>query len=299
MLVLPKNTILENDDLSLQGILCSENPDLAIIVPVNAKGGLANALFLLKDVSQYAGALRFQVILVVNNYDPEDPPKEFFDVYRKAGVVVLEFPQLPGHSGVPPGLRARMAGLSHVNCRGSVFFDADCRIPHPIQCSGWYCKAFENPEVKLAYTRIAYFNWPPGLGMWLWLRVHYSWRWTKRNLMRIPTPQGASYAMDVKLKEKLYNEGYLADETAIGRLAQRFDHKSMFNGSKSCRILTDARMYENARPSRLFTVYALRRIRINLASLVVRNDSAEHAGRENDNPHQYDDVGRCIDHSEK
>lgn len=285
-------------DCSLHHLLSVEEPSLAIVIPVNAKGDLNNVLLLLQDISKYAGKNRFQVILVVNNYPPEAPPSDFLDLYRAAGAEVLALPVLVGHAGIPPGLKARMAALQTVQCRAAVFFDADCRIPHPTKCLDWYAHAFTDPSTKLAYTRIAYFNWPSGVGMWLWLRVHYLWRWTKRNLLRVPTPQGASYAMDQKLKCQLYEQGYLADETAIGRLAQSFKHKTVYNGSRSCQITTDARMYENAKPLRMFTIYAWRRIRINVASFIIRQDSAEHTGRENDQPHHYDADGRRIDANE-
>ncbi len=285
-------------EFSLCHLVNSQQPDLAIVIPVNAQGDLDNVLLLLQDISDYSGANRFQIILVVNNYPVETPPVNHISRYRAAGVEILELPELTGHAGIPPGLKARMAALDFVKCRAAVFFDADCRMPHPTVCLDWYAEAFKDPLTQLAYTKIAYFNWPPGVGMWLWLRVHYLWRWTKRNVLRIPTPQGASYAMDRKVKKELYDGGYLADETAIGRLAQSFSHKTVYNGSRPCRILTDARMYENAKPLRMFTVYAWRRIRINIASMMVRNDSAEHTGREHDEPHLYDSDGRRVDVNE-
>lgn len=285
-----KNTTQLRDRLS--PLLECDSPDTAIIIPVNAQGDLQKVLDLLEDISQYQGEDRFHIILVVNNFDPEQPPTAELELYEQLGVQTVSVPELGGHAGIPPALRARMYGLPYAKVRACCFFDADCRIPDPTSCLKWYCESFRDAEVMLAYTKIGYYNWPRRLGMRAWLLVHYTWRAFKRRCLRIPTPQGASYGIDRDLKKELFDGGYLADETAIGRLVKAFGHKTVFAGETSRRVMADGRMYQNASAFRLFTGYAFRRLRINLNSMFVRRDAADRTGREEDKVHDYDAEGR-------
>mgnify|MGYP002624268000 CR=1 FL=1 len=285
-----KATALDSTRLGEQitDMVDQESPDAAIIIPVNARCDLCRVVDLLEDIARYDGPDRFQILLVVNNYDPDHPPTEHLELYSRLGVQTVAVTELPGDSRISPALRARMLALPYTNTRACIFFDADCRIPDPGRCLGWYCQSFRDPDVMLAYTKVGYYNWPDRLPVQLWLAVHYGWRAFKRNCLRVPTPRGSSYAIDRNLKQRLFEDGYLADETALGRLVKGFGYRSSYTRAKSCRVLTDGRVFQRARVHRLFTKYAFRRLKINVNNLIIRQDAARYTGRKGQESHKVD-----------
>ena len=46
----------------------SVQPDISIVIPVNAQGDLKNVLKVLSDIAEYTGTYILEVILVINNY---------------------------------------------------------------------------------------------------------------------------------------------------------------------------------------------------------------------------------------
>lgn len=290
------SVVLHDGARKLRALTCQATPDLAIIVPVNARGDLSKTLDLLADIAHYEGRLRFQIILVVNNFDPDNPPEQAMKTYRNWGVQTLSSATLDGNTGVPPALRARMLALPMARTVNCVFFDADCRIPDATACFNWYHQALCESAVMLAYTKVDYYNWPSHrFAMRVWLHVHHLWRAFKRICLQVPTPRGSSYGINRDLKRQLFEDGYLADETGLGRVVKAFGHQSMYTGNDDCKVLTDGRMFENAQAHKLFTRYAMRRLRINLVSMVVRPDAANHTGRKGESAHQYDEHGRLPD----
>ena len=116
-------------------------PDASIIVPVNAQGDLENILHLLGDITRYAGKYLFEIILVINNYPPEEPPKEI-DVYKTLGLKIIDIPNIrkPGEA---PGFTARIPGAMAALSDNTIFFDADCHIPNPTALLDWYIQSLK------------------------------------------------------------------------------------------------------------------------------------------------------------
>ena len=57
-------------------------PHASIVVPVNAQADLENVLDIVGDVSRYEGSRTFEVVLVINNYPADAPPRELGDICR-------------------------------------------------------------------------------------------------------------------------------------------------------------------------------------------------------------------------
>ena len=66
-------------------------PDASIVVPVNAQADLENVLDIVGDVSRYEGSRTFEVVLVINNYPADAPPREL-GAYAAAGMRTVGIP---------------------------------------------------------------------------------------------------------------------------------------------------------------------------------------------------------------
>ena len=66
-------------------------PDASIVIPVNAQADLENVLFLLREVAQYRGRRSFEIVLVINNYHPDNRPEEV-RAYAALGLTVVSIP---------------------------------------------------------------------------------------------------------------------------------------------------------------------------------------------------------------
>ena len=66
-------------------------PDASIIIPVNAKEHLEKVFRILDDIASYRGQHVFEVILVVNNYPPDQPPPQI-EQYRSRNLHVIAIP---------------------------------------------------------------------------------------------------------------------------------------------------------------------------------------------------------------
>jgi hypothetical protein len=66
-------------------------PHASIVVPVNAQADLENVLDIVGDVSRYEGSRTFEVVLVINNYPADAPPREL-GTYAAAGMRTVGIP---------------------------------------------------------------------------------------------------------------------------------------------------------------------------------------------------------------
>src|SRR5947208_10798155 len=68
-------------------------PDASIVIPVNAQADLENVLDVVDEIARYRGQRTFELVIVINNYPPDEPPKQL-ETYAHAGMRTLGFPSL-------------------------------------------------------------------------------------------------------------------------------------------------------------------------------------------------------------
>lgn len=257
-------------------------PDASIIVPVNAQGDLGNILQLLGDITSYIGKFLFEVILVINNYPPEEPPREI-DIYRTLGLVILDIPniRIPGEA---PGFSARIPAAKAALSENTIFFDADCRIPNPTVLLDWYVQGFKS-GVQAAYTHVDYYDLRDRLSVRARIFVHHFTRWIKREIFHIPTIRGSNYAVNRSLILRLYDSGMLADDMNVGPSVKSLGARVAYNGSKEMIVLTSGRMFSGGW-YKLFK-YLIYRFLYNIRVLPARTDAARFTRREKDPIRKY------------
>jgi hypothetical protein len=262
----------------------SREPDLSVVVPVNAQGDLDNVLRLLTDVSKYEGPHSVEVVLVVNNYPPESPPEQLGSL-EQLGVRVLAIPSVRRH-GEAVGFSARIPGVRAARSQAVVLFDADCRIRNVTALLNWYAAQFK-AGAEAAYTHVAYYDYADAVSIRLRFMVHHLVRWIKRNVWRIPTTRGSNYAVRRDTMLELYDAGMLADEMNVGPAFSRLRGHVVYSGRRALTVYTSGRMF---RPGwRRIGPYLLYRLRYNLRVLRVREGVAARTGREKDAVRRYID----------
>jgi len=258
------------------------HPDASIIVPVNAQGDLENILRLLGGITRYLGKYLFEIILVINNYSPEEPPREI-DTYRILGLTIIDIPNIrkPGEA---PGFTARIPGTKIALSENTIFFDADCRILNPTVLFDWYIQQFEN-GVQAAYTHVDYYDLNARLSVRARILFHHLSRWIKRVILQVPTIRGSNYAVNRSLFLKLYDNGMLADDMNVGPSVKSIGAKVAYNGSKEMTVLTSGRMFSGGWYKLL--KYLRYRLRYNIRVLPVRTEAARFTDREKDPVRKY------------
>lgn len=257
-----------------------------VIVPVNAQGDLDNVLKLLADLGRYQGRHRFDLTLIVNNYDPAAPPEAAARL-RSLGATVIAIPntRVPGEA---PGFSARIPGARAARTDGLICFDADCRLPDPTALLDWYVDAFD-AAADVAYTHVGYHGLRPHPSVRVRMLTHHGARWFKRVVLRVPTVRGSNYAIRRDLLLRLYDEGYLADDMNVGPVSRHEGARIVYSGRGDLVVLTSGRMFRGG--WRSLVRYLLYRLRYNARVLRVRPDAARHTGREKDPVRRYvDDV---------
>ncbi len=257
-------------------------PDASIVVPVNAQGDLENILQLLGDITRYAGRFSFEIILIINNYPPEEPPREI-DIYRTLGLVIIDIPNIRKPGEAPP-ITARIPGAKAALSENTIFFDADCRIPNPTVLLDWYIQEYKR-GVQAAYTHVDYYDLRNRLSVRARILVHHFTRWIKREIFHIPTIRGSNFAVNRSLIIKLYDSGMLADDMNVGPSVKSIGKKIVYNGSKEMVVLTSGRMFSGGW-YKLFK-YLIYRFRYNVRVLPVRTDAAGFTHREKDPIRKY------------
>lgn len=259
-------------------------PAASIVVPVNAQGDIQNVLALLDDLAQYHGCHKLEIILVVNNFPPDEPPPQL-NRLRQLGVQVLAISNVrkPGEA---VGFSARIPGVRAARADAVILFDADCRVPNPTALLDWYVKQFRQ-GASAAYTHVAYYDYPNALSVRLRFAIHHAARWFKRRMLGIPTTRGSNYAVRRETMLNLYDQGMLADEMNVGPTIKATSGRVVYSGRKALTVLTSGRMF---RPGwKRIIPYFTYRLRYNLRVLPVRNNVAQYTGRERDPVRKYVD----------
>ncbi len=261
-----------------------EAPDASIVVPVNAQGDLSNAERVLGDICGYAGARRIEVILVVNNYPPEEPPAAI-ERLQGLGARVEAVPNVRTHGEAPP-FSARLPGIRAARSRVVLTFDADCRIVDPTALFDWYVDTFSR-GARAAYTNVRYYDLREGASIRARMAAHHLSRWVKRVVLRIPTIRGSNYAVDRDLFLSVYERGMLAEDMNVGPAMRRFGGPIPYSGDRRHDVLTSGRMFRGG--WRKLSRYLVYRLRSNIRVIPVHDDAAARTGRE------YEPVRRYVD----
>lgn len=219
------------------------NPDLSpstsIVIPVNAQKDLTRVLNVALDIIEYQGIQSIEVILVINNYPSENPPKEI-DEYAQFGFKVLGIPKVAHHGGV--AIAARIPGIELARAETVLLFDADCRISNPTLLIEWYFNKLES-GADLAYTHVAYVDLPTGAPVRVRMAIHHFVRWFKRNIIGIPTSRGSNYAIKRKLILYLYKQGRIPYDIHVGPAVKAVGGKISYSGDKELFVLTSGRFF--------------------------------------------------------
>jgi glycosyltransferase involved in cell wall biosynthesis len=215
-------------------------PDASVIVPVNAQEDLEKVLGILGDVARYDGTATLEIVLVINNYPADDPPREI-EAYKRTGVRVVAVPSV-WRAGEAVCLSARIPGIRVASSERIMLFDADCRISNPTLLFDWYAEQFDR-GAQVAYTGVGYYDLRPLWSVRARMLAHYLARWIKRVILRIPTTRGSNYATDQALFLRLYEGGFLTDDLNVGPAAKAAGGRVVYSRAKGLRVLTSGRRF--------------------------------------------------------
>jgi glycosyltransferase involved in cell wall biosynthesis len=241
----------------------SRAPDASIVIPVNAQGDLDRVLNVVRDVAAYDGARSFEVVLVINNYASEEPPREV-EAYERAGIRVVAVPNA-WRAGEAVCFSARVPGVRAASSDWIVLFDADTRVPNPRAVLDWYVDQFAGGAAA-AYTHVGHYDVRPMWSVRARVASHHLARWGKRVVLRIPTTRGSNYGVDRTVFLPLYERGLLADDLNVGPTVKSAGRRVAYSGSRELRVLTSGRKFQGgwrrlARYLRYRFLYNLRLIR--------------------------------------
>lgn len=214
-------------------------PEATVVVPVNAQKDLTNIQQLLADLVRYTGRKLIEIILVINNYPPENPPQEI-QLYQELGLPVVAIPHVEHIGGV--AIAARIPGIKVASSSKIILFDADCRIPNPTALVDWYIQQFDD-NYDLAYTHVDYTDLPRGISVKARMFVHHAWRWFRRNILRTPTSRGSNYAIRKKFILELFTKGLIPYDLHVGPAVKANGGKISYSGAKELVVLTSGRFF--------------------------------------------------------
>lgn len=257
-------------------------PDASIVVPVNAQGDLSNVERLMADICGYTGARRLELILVVNNYPPDEPPTGIARL-QEMGARVEAVPSVRTFGEAPP-FSARLPGVRAAHSPAVLTFDADCRILDATALIDWYIDRF-GAGARAAYTNVRYSELRKGWSIQARMASHHGSRWVKRVLLRIPTIRGSNYAVDRDLFLSLYDRGLLAEDMNVGPVMRRFGGPIPYSGDPRHVVMTSGRMFRGG--WRKLSRYLLYRLRSNVRVIPVHEDAATRTGREHEPVRRY------------
>jgi hypothetical protein len=245
------------------------------VIPVNAQGDLDTVLGILDDLAGYAGRHALEVILVVNNYPGEQPPRAI-ETYRKLGCTVLGIPYV-WRPGEIVAFTARIPGIRAAASERVILFDADCRIPNPSALLDWYVDRL-NEGAHLAYTHVAFHGVPDRRLARVRIRIHHLARWAKRALFGIPTARGSNYAIKRSVLLEHYEQGMLAEDMNVGPMCRAAGGCIAYSRADHLVVRTSARMLTGSSLSRMLRYFA-RRLVYNIRVLPLRPDAARFTKR--------------------
>jgi len=209
--------------------------DASIVIPVNAQEHLQDIFYILSDIGDYRGAYSFEIILVINNYPPQNPPPEIrFFKSRGIRVVPVSDVRIPGQH---PALTSRILGIEAAHTDSILLFDADCRLPYPTPLLDWYIRVLHH-GAHLAYTHVAYINLLPDLSIRIRIGLHHILRWIKRVLLRIPTSRGSNYAVRRTSMLDLDRQGLISGDIFVGPAMKSAGARIIYSGHKQHTVLT-------------------------------------------------------------
>ena len=216
-------------------------PRASIVVPVNARTDLENVLDIVGDVTGYEGSRTFEVVLVINNYPADAPPREL-GTYAGAGMRTVGVPAA-WRKGEVVSFTARIPGARAAAAQSLVHFDADCRVRNPTALLDWYVSRLEE-GADAAYTRVGYYDLRPLWSVRARIAVHHGARWAKRNILRIPTIRGSNYAIDRSLFLALYDQGHLMDDLNVGPAVKATGGAVAYSSKRDLQVLTSGRKFQ-------------------------------------------------------
>lgn len=217
-------------------------PRASIVVPVNAQKDLLRVLTLASDITAYRGGQPIEIILVINNYPVDNPPKEIRK-YRRLGFRVLQVQKVKHKGGV--ALAARIPGIEVAQSEIILLFDADCRIQNSTALIDWYIHQLDS-GVDLAYTHVDYFDLAAGLVVKIRMFIHHVSRWNKRVLLGIPTSRGSNYAIRRKLILELFAEGRVHYDIHVGPVVKAIGGEITYSEKKEHVVFTSGRFFSNS-----------------------------------------------------
>jgi Glycosyltransferase like family 2 len=215
-------------------------PDASIVIPVNAQGDLETVFVVLGDIGRYRGRHTFEVVLVINNYPPDDPPDEIA-TYAATGPSVVSVPNV-WRVGEAVCLSARVPGIRAAEAERILLFDADCRIPEPTLLLDWYVDQFRR-GAQVAYTRVGHYDLRPLWSVRARMGAHHFSRWVKRVLLRIPTTRGSNYGVHRTAFLRAYEGGLLADDLNVGPAVKAAGGRVVYAGERRLQVLTSGRKF--------------------------------------------------------
>ncbi len=215
-------------------------PDASIVIPVNAQADLEKVLDVIDEILRYQGRRAFEVVIVINNYPTDGPPKEL-KTYGHAGMRTLGFPSV-WTSGEVVSFTARVPGAREAASGLLILFDADCRIQNPSALLDWYIGQLER-GMQAAYTHVGYYDLRPVWSVRARIAIHHVARWVKRIVLRIPTIRGSNYAVDRSLFLSLYDRGLLTDDLNVGPAVKASGGSIAYGKAGDLRVLTSGRRF--------------------------------------------------------
>jgi hypothetical protein len=242
-------------------------PDATIVIPVNAQADLGHACHALSELGGYRGRYTFDVVLVVNNYAPNEVPPEVA-AYREAGAHVVALPSA-WRPGEVVSFTARIPGIKAASSQAIICLDADVRVRNPTALLDWYVERLREGAAA-AYTHVGYYDLRPLLSVRSRIAIHHAARWVKRVLLRIPTLRGSNYAVERDLLLALYDDGLLTDDLNVGPAFKRRRGAVVYSGAPELVVLTSGRRFTGG--WRKLARYLVYRLRYNL--LVLRLDTS-------------------------
>lgn len=242
----------------------SHRPDGSIIIPVNAQADLERVWMVINDLLGYHGRHTFEIIVMVNNYPPDDPPP--LAAFHDVGVGVVSQPdvRLPG---IRVAVTARVHGARAAAAPLTIHIDADCRVPDPTALLDWYVDQFA-AGARAAYTPVHFCDLHDDAATQARVAIHHLTRWFKRQVMGIPTIRGSNFAIDRDLFIELFDAGYLPADFSIGPVLRARRTPVVYSGAPRLAVLTSGRYFERGWGE--LARYLIYRLRYNLQMLRVR-----------------------------
>jgi hypothetical protein len=249
-------------------------PAVSVIVPVNAKEDLDTVMGVVGDTARYAGPHTLEVVLVVNNYPPDEPPAAL-GAYEAAGLRTVAIPSA-WTEGEVVSFSARLPGVRAAASDRLVLWDADCRVPNPSALIDWYVDQLASGATA-AYTHVDYYDLLPLWSVRARIAIHHAARWTKRAVLRVPTLRGSNYAIRRDVLLRLHADGLVGDDLNIGPAVRAGNGRCAYSRRSQLSVFTSGRRFKGG--WRKLAHYLRYRLSYNLRVLPVSNEARQARAR--------------------